>query len=501
MKYKFFYIAVGFAVAVLSSCNGEWDGHYEDNVVESHNLWETINGNQDLQSFSTLLSQYGYDKSLSTDQRFTVWAPKGAVNTTLLTGTAMSTDEIQEQILENHIARSSFSVSSLTNDTIKVLNGKIMPFVVTDGVAMFNGVPAVTTNVKCSNGILHIIENQAQFNHNVWTYLRQDNDLQSLADYLYSFNRKVFDPDASTVGGVVGGEKYYSDSVFVTSNDLWSDIGNLSDESKGFIFLAPCNSTWEQKVEEVSAFYHYPSNDDSSVKGLDYARKNIVQNLVFDTKGNMSMPSYFSQNVSEYVSCSNGEIRKTQDLALDPYETIAQPIVIEAEQESMYQTVKNNCADDDLAVTMKAADVTMSGNAFLPLTTSSAILKPSVTYALPNVLSCKYDIGVVLVPQNMTAYGYSSTIDQKKSRLNFELKDGNSGKSESFNQLVYDGTKVDTLWITKDHVFDYCDYYPDGIDKSTSKVTLKITNDARRSETSEFTRNIYIDCIVLKPHK
>ncbi len=335
----------------------------------------------------------------------------------------------------------------------------------------------------------------------MWTYLRQDNDLQSLADYLYSFNRKVFDPDASTVGGVVGGEKYYSDSVFVTSNDLWSDIGNLSDESKGFLFLAPCNSTWEQKVEEVSAFYHYPSDDDSKVKGLDYARKNIVQNLVFDTKGNKSMPSYFSQNVSEYVSCSNGEIRKTQDLALDPYETIAQPIVIEAEQESSYQTAKNNCADDDLAVTMKAADVTMSGNAFLPLTASSAILKPSVTYALPNVLSCKYDIGVVLVPQNMTAYGYSSTIDQKKSRLNFELKDGNSGKSESFNQLVYDGTKVDTLWITKDHVFDYCDYYPDGTDKSTSKVTLKITNDARRSETSEFTRNIYIDCIVLKPHK
>jgi uncharacterized surface protein with fasciclin (FAS1) repeats len=500
MRYKLFYAAVGLALAAMTSCNSQWDGHYEDSDTTKQSLWEAINDNEDLQPFATLLSQYGYDKSLSTHQRFTVWAPKGPLSTTLLTGATMSADEIQEQILENHIARSVFSVSSLTNDTVLVLNGKAMPFVVTDEVAHFNGAAVVAANVECANGMLHIIEGQAQFNHNIWTYLRQAGDLQSLADYMYSFNRQVLDTDASTVGGVAGGEKYYSDSVFVTSNDLWSDIGNLSDENKDFLLLAPCNDTWRQKVDEVAALYHYPSAADSA-KGLSYARKNIVVNLVADKNSSKATPAYFSQNISERVACSNGEVRKTQDLAIDPYETIAQPIVIEAEQETMYQTAKSNCADDDLAVTMKAADVTVSAGAFLPLTASSAILKPSVTYALPNVLSCKYDIGVVLVPQNMTAYGYSSTIDQKKSRLNFELKDGNTGKTETFNQLVYDGTKVDTLWITRDHVFDYCDYYPDGIDKTKCKVTLKITNDARRSETSTFTRNIYIDCIVLKPHK
>lgn len=487
------------SLLALTSCNDQWDDHYGEATTASHSLWEEIGANVELKPFADLLSTHGFDRQLSTNQRFTVWAPMGAVDTTLLTGKMMSQDEVEAQVIRNHIARSAFSYSSLTNDTVVVLNGKRMPFVGSGNDLTFNGVPVTATNIQCSNGILHLIQYQARFNHNIWTYLHQDNDLTLVADYLYSFNRQVFDESASTLGGVIGGKKYFTDSVFVTQNDLWSDIGNLSDESKDFRMLVPTNGSWEQKVTEFSSFFNYPQSEDSTLGG-QYARRKIVESLVYDTNSRDTLPGFFHRNIMDSVDCSNGWIYKTGNLDLDPYQAIAQPVIVEAEQESKYVVNKSNCSQDDAPVSMKASDIVLSGSAFLALTPSSTILKPSVTFALPNLLSCKYDIGIVLVPLNLTANGYSSTIDPKKYRINVELRDGNTGVTEKLDHLEADGTSVDTLWVARDHVFEYCDYHPDR-SFLESNVTLKITNDAKRSETSTYTRNLYIDCIVVKPHQ
>ena len=126
-----------------------------------------------------------------------------------------------------------------------------------DGLyAAFNGVYIEKPNIECSNGLLHITKQQVKFNNNIWTYLRQDTDLQQLCDYLYGFNRQEFDPNASTLGGVVGGEKVYSDSVFVTTNELWAKIGKLNAENTSYIMTAPTNKAWDETVEEFKVFYH-----------------------------------------------------------------------------------------------------------------------------------------------------------------------------------------------------------------------------------------------------
>mgnify|MGYP000797874491 FL=1 len=60
------------------------------------------------------------------------------------------------------------------------------------------------------------------------------------------------------------------------------------------------------------------------------------------------------------------------------------------------------------------------------------------------------------------------------------------------------GDKVDTIWVARGHQFAYCDYFPDRASMEDAKISLKIVSTPKRSE-SDYTRDLYIDCILLKP--
>ena len=212
------------ASGLVLSCSDDWDAHYDGVPRPTRTLWQEITARPELSDFAKLLKGYGYDKFLDSGQRYTVWAPSGSIDTTLVTGEDMTPDEVMEQVVKNHIARGVIAASSVVNDTIKVLNGKPMPFVSEGGVPHFNGSPAKSFNIECSNGDLHILDCQAVYNNNVWSYLRQDADFSNITDYLYSFNKLEFVPELSTPGGVVNGEQVYTDSVFVLTNELWGRL-------------------------------------------------------------------------------------------------------------------------------------------------------------------------------------------------------------------------------------------------------------------------------------
>ena len=58
--------------------------------------------------------------------------------------------------------------------------------------------------------------------------------------------------------------------------------------------------------------------------------------------------------------------------------------------------------------------------------------------------------------------------------------------------------QVDTIWVARGHQFAYCDYFPDRASMEDAKISLKIVSTPKRSE-SDYTRDLYIDCILLKP--
>ena len=512
---------MALAAGAVVSCSDSWDDHYDEKWNgASLTLWEEIESNEELKEFAQLLKKKGYDKYLNTTQSYTVWAPKGKIDTTLITGELMNSEEVLLQVVENHIARSVLPASTVIADTIMVLNGKYMPFVANaSGIPAFNGVALTNQNIQCKNGILHIMNMQADYNNNIWSYLKQDSEFSMLADYLYSFNKMEFDPDESTVGGVVDGEKVYSDSVFVQSNDLWPKIGYLNRENADYRMLVPTNGAWEEVVEKYGTYFNYPDDVDPSVATV-YAKRAVVDNLVFDMRTQRHLPNKWVStagkefekpyeegglfsSVTDTIGCSNGEIFRTSTLNLDPFETLLDTIVVEAEYQVLYLVDKKNCSDDDIPVRVTAANIGLSNSMYMKFTPSSTVLKPMATYAIPNTLSCSYDIGVVFVPLNLTRNGWVSNIDQKATRVTFELTDYNRDRAERtliVENVEIPGDKIDTVWVTKGHTFPYCDYYPEQ-DYDQSQITLKMTNEVRRNETTTHTRDMYIDCIVLKPTK
>ena len=98
----------------------------------------------------------------------------------------------------------------------------------------------------------------------------------------------------------------------------------------------------------------------------------------------------------------------------------------------------------------------------------------------------------------MTRNGWSSTVVQKKCRVDFELEDGYTRERTSVEDVEIPGTALDTIWVARNHVFEYCDYNPDRESIDDAEISLTITATAKRSE-SDYTRDLYIDCIVLKP--
>ena len=170
-------------------------------------------------------------------------------------------------------------------------------------------------------------------------------------------------------------------------------------------------------------------------------------------------------------------------------------------KELLEKLSKSDFMIEDIKNKLSARKNELSENRYIKLIASSPILKPTITYALPDVLSCTYDIGVVFVPMNLTKNGYSSSIAQKDGRVDVELRDDYLGETYKFADIHVDGSRIDTVWITKGHNFKYCDYYPNRTKITDSKLTLKITGTVKRNETTSMSRDMYIDCIVLRPQR
>lgn len=517
-NYQHIYIrpvwwcAVAVAVVGFAGCADDWDAHYDGHSRPEQTLWQEIISRPELADFARLLKSRGYDKYLESDQRYTVWAPMGQLDTMLVTGEDMSAEEVLVQVVENHVARGIIPASTVVNDTVVVLNGKPMPFVAVSGVPMFNGSALQKYNIECSNGDLHILDAQAPYNHNLWSYLRQDSEISHIADYMYSFNKEVFSPELSTPGGVLNGQQVYVDSVFVSTNDLWVQIGYLNRENMNFTMLVPDNASWDETLDRFKGFYNYADEANADLTET-YACRNILNTLVFDMARQEQMPDcwestggltfyrpeenggLFDGAVS--IGCSNGELLKTSDLRLDPYQVAARPVVIEAEDYGDY-LLDGRYQETDRPTRVAVAGTGVSSSAFMTFNSNSPSRGAEVTFAIPDVLSCAYDIGVVMVPTNLTRNGFSSTVTQKRSRLDFELEDDYSGESWSVEDVEYAGNKIDTVWVARGHEFPFCDYFPDRTTFEDSPIRLTITSAARRSE-SDYTMALYIDCIVLKP--
>lgn len=543
-SYKMQAVAALAAALCCASCSDTWDDHYSESSegIVNETLWQAINGNPDLSNFAKVAKACGYDITLNGSQTFTVFAPSNSsltaeqadslvnlFNEQKAAGVKTADNPVVKQFLKNHIALYKKSVSTETSDSLAMMNGKRQPFT-TNAIG---GESYTSKNVLYNNGILYTINGKIGYEPNVFEYLAQDADLDSIYSFINSYGEYKFSPSQSVAGSIVDGKTQYLDSVMVYNNTVFNRLAQINSEDSTYWMLAPTNAEWARLVDEYTPYFNY----DTKVENRDSLQKvntrmAIINAIFFNRSQNPDAAfrdsalattaqneRYYSYNPDEKrynrfykpfaaggifegtqdVELSNGHVLKAANFRISPYETFIQDQKVETEYSFYIDTLAN--AIDPIVtrrvVSNNAFYNKVSGNTFAEIAPSALGAQPSVTYFIPDVLAnVGYDIYAVFVPA--TAYDPLAS-DEQLLPVKFRAQVGyqNSGvtKWERNAAFTTKAGVIDTIKIKSNYKFKTTAY---GLGKSQAK--LKIYTDVPSSMTSQYQTTMRIDCIIVKPH-
>jgi uncharacterized surface protein with fasciclin (FAS1) repeats len=478
---------------LLSSCSDKWDDHYDGTAqgVQEGSLWEAIQQNPELSNFCSVVQACGYDKSLASAQVFTVFAPTNSCLSKeeadkLIAAYNAEKDKVDDndnstikEFLQNHIALYNYSVSSSSNDSIVMMNGKNM--VLTSST--IGDSPLTSTNKLYGNGVLFTVGSQVDYFPNVFEYIRRDADLDSLYSFFYNehFYRKEFLPEKSVEGGIVDGRTVYLDSVFRQHNDLFeSEFLNarLDNEDSTYWMLMPTNEVWSKLIDEYQDYFNYDNTVNKRdsifytnarmaiVKGMAFSRTTntdaMLQDSAMSTNAVLNYTSrkymwgadslhyyqYFSPlgaggifAGNTNVECSNGIAMKVADWKINKLETFFQTKIIEAESQGnirevsrvVNKIISNPDGTKDttwIETVVPRNRYVESGNAFYNKVSNNGFVEfeptrttvnHSVTFNIKDVLSnIGYDIYVVTAPA-LANDSNATDVQRLPTRLKFTL--------------------------------------------------------------------------------
>ncbi len=498
---------VTYHLSLFTSCSDTWDDHYEGAAegVNGGSLWQAIKQDASLSNFASVIEATGYDRSLGSNQVFTVFAP---TNDSFSAAEAAALIEqyreekktvndddnsVIKEFVQNHIALYNHSVSSKSNDSIVMMNGKYAIL----GTSSINSSTLTVSNKHYENGVLFTVSKPVDYSANIFEYIRKDADLDSVRSFLYNplFYKKEFEPSASVEGGLDSlGRTVYLDSVFYQYNELYSYLGRIASEDSTYWMVLPTNEAWREKVEEYSQYFVYsPSMATLLEKGdldsLAYTNTRIalLQGSAFSQTSNYDVLSGAKTTttledsvrafpyVMDYSSrlynwgasfnyyqffnplsqggvfygaerreCSNGMVLKQRTWPIDKLQTFARWRVIEAESGALkeigkFENTKKELQDKATAFSRSVQNTAYRNRLwrdrfveFQPNVTTTY----DVTYNIEGVLSnFPYDIYVVAAPalaNDSNATANQSLPTSMRFTLSYPQLNG-SKKSELLN--------------------------------------------------------------------
>lgn len=556
--YNIYKKALGAMVIALAfvGCSDEWDEHYNAaTTVQEGSLWQAIKSDANLSNFARVIEACGYDTTLVGRQMFTVFAPTNdnfsssdadaliaAYQQEKAARTKDDDNTAIKEFLQNHIAPYNYSVSSVSNDSIVMLNGKYQ--VLTANT--FGGEPIVSSNKAYGNGVLFTLGNKVDYFPNIFEYLRKDADLDSVANFLYSYNKYVFDATSSVPGDIVNGKTVYLDSVVNLRNDLFSTLGRINSEDSTYRMVVPTNEVWKEKFEEYKQYYQY----DASVSKRDsmttvHAGLALLRGTVFSMNENteaslrdsaMSVNAviyplrkirYGSYNDKYYqydkpyqaggvfdgtenVTTSNGRVMKAAAWNIDKKQTFFQTVRVEAENSERLDSVDRQSTEAPI----KVVNVSSSNPFYGQLSNNSiAMIMPKGTstntfsvFNVPNLLSnIGYDIYVVTAPAlavDTLASAEERLPTKFRVRLSYNDADGKPIPSNRWQMLkssvstTPDG--IDVIKVGENVKLPFCSV-------GTDNAQVKLIFDTRVSNSDvrngKFNRILRLDQIIFKPHE
>ncbi len=532
-------------------------------------LYEVIVNDPELSDFVEILNACGAecaDSLFNQSRVYTVWAP---VNDEVFFNKDSILDRIAagyredvfltfvKQHIANHVVAANGALDSVNK--VMVLNGKKPVFTgnYKDGFT-FSGIELKEKNIRAKNGILHKIATPSEYNYSIWEYLKVAENVDSVAQYLYSYNVTKFNEGQSIKGPMVDGEQTFLDSVFTTTNS-WLDnggVGLIDSEDSTYIVYVPSNAMWEREVAKADSCYAYDMNKkmtDAEKYERDSLRKRYPRyhNLKFMTysvneqrhvnSSDSMKPAHdegdkklfakadLDANVVYKKELSNGIFKVVDSMPYKHTDLWHDTIFVEGENENMW----NYGSDQDAAVGTKSAfenEINQKDSALIGAKVSGSYYmnfgkesgKPTAKYKIPKVLSAQYYVAAIFVPANITSatmdsaeikYGkYSFTIKQQVYNENGILKSVDLFKNGTNKGFIVNRFGMDTLYLTVDDSRDgerviikpnCCEFYGNGYDASEYSVTLDIQSQnptsAEKTKYGDFGKSIRLDKIMLIP--
>ncbi len=522
----------------LTSCSDTWNNHYETNIGinTDKTLWEKMEAQSNLSDFRSILeatnvsnynnvSSVSFAELLNSDQTFTVWAPvNGTFNKDSLL-TICQTDSgqrvVEKCFVKNHIARFLYSVTSTTDQNILLLNRKEKAL---KGFS-FGDVTISDPNIISKNGVLHVVNGNVPFFSNIYEEINSNPEYSMLSSFYKAYQKDSLDEFSSVSSGIVDGKTIYVDSVMIATNPLLDELGRVNDEDSTYWVVAPNDGAWVEAYNRILPYYNFAYINNAAYLQDYWTKHAILNDLIFNYKVQTSaLDSLISttykvrtplqhvfqkpfeaggilSEVKGTTKCSNGTIYKVDKWPYAFQKTFFSPLTTEAELET-------NIFSYSISTQMNIRSVQgkgLSNDGYLDVKPTSTSTNPEITFQVKNTLSGKYDICVVFAPKTV----YETPLTKADSIRVFspckfrstlyyvDAKGISQYKTLGTTGLFYSKPyALDTVVVASGFKFPSCN-----LNQLVTTVSLKITGFVLPSETNKYNREMYIDCVYLKPRE
>jgi uncharacterized surface protein with fasciclin (FAS1) repeats len=151
-------VALVFAALVVPAAPAS-----QPSPAASKNIVQVAAGNPQFSTLTSLIKKAGLVSALSGKSNLTVFAPTNAAFAKLPKATlkkVQSDKKLLTSILTYHVVKGAVPASkvvTLNGKSVKTLNGKSVKIAVKSGKVYVNKARVTKTDVKASNGVIHVI--------------------------------------------------------------------------------------------------------------------------------------------------------------------------------------------------------------------------------------------------------------------------------------------------------------------------------------------------------
>lgn len=512
----------------LGSCADTWGEHYDQTQANgTESLLSLVEANPQLSDFLEVLkATHIYNNNhttsvtfadlLDADQALTLWAP---VNNTFnkdsllaLCATEKGDSTVGRHFVANHIAHNLYNMNPGTQEIVKMFNNKTLHLTPSK---IHNGeVIEGKYNLPATNGLLHIIKDDANYTYNIYEGLTSMDEFSHFGRFLSHFERQELDEEHSITSGIIDGQKVYSDSVMLMENPLFRVLDYINSEDSTFAMLVPDLQTWDKVYADAKECFNFGSVEKADSISEYWTNVSLTSDLIYNrnvqcseqdsifstsySRGTYPYHVYYKPyatgglfdpaNIKDSLLCSNGYIYRIKQWPFDAKQIYLHDITTQGEMEANI-IEKKDCS---LNIRYAMGD-TISGNAYVDIVPAKSTSNWTITYEIRNTLSATYDVYAVILPK--TVYNpLSRDTKPNKFKATITYRDENGDtKEEAFTtERSNDGETCDSVLIGR-ITFPTCNYR-----QQETTVRLQLQCSITNRQTS-YSREMYLDCLYFKP--